>query len=97
MTTTTANSPQLKIMDLPPAIMALWAKSGDPHGHPLLLYMLDVAAVTESLLGREPRGTLAWAAVNFGIELVHAGRWLGALVGLHDFGKASPGFQVKWP
>lgn len=26
-----------------------------------------------------------------------APRWLAALVGLHDFGKAMPGFQRKWP
>jgi len=59
--------------------------------------MLDVAAVAESLLRRESPRTLTWAAQSFGLEPNAACRWLAALVGLHDFGKAIPGFQAKWP
>lgn len=84
------------IAKLPLSTQALWAKSGEPHGHPLLLHMLDVAAVAEALLHREPSATLAWTAAPFGLPTPCALRWLAALIGLHDFGKAVPGFQAKW-
>ncbi|WP_213378744.1 CRISPR-associated helicase Cas3' [Allochromatium tepidum] len=75
----------------------LWAKSGDPIGHGLLAHMLDVAAVAESILDRESPRTQTWAACVFGLPPQRVGRWLGAIAGLHDFGKAIPGFQFKWP
>lgn len=87
----------MRIIDLPRSVSTLWAKSGEPDGHPLLLHMLDVAAVAETLLGRESDSTLAWAAFQFGFERPDTKRWLAALIGLHDFGKASSGFQAKWP
>jgi CRISPR-associated endonuclease/helicase Cas3 len=87
----------MKIADLPPSVIALWAKSDESIGHPLLLHMLDVAAVAETLLKREPDSALDWVSEQFGFERQHARRWCAALVGLHDFGKASPGFQAKWP
>lgn len=59
--------------------------------------MLDVAAVAEALLEAEPPSTLYWAAQAFGLPEPAVTRWLAALVGLHDFGKAIPGFQCKWP
>jgi CRISPR-associated endonuclease/helicase Cas3 len=59
--------------------------------------MLDVAAVAETLLQREPNSSLAWIGEQFGVEPPDCVRWCAALVGLHDFGKASPGFQAKWP
>lgn len=75
----------------------IWAKSGEGHGHGLLAHMLDAAAVCEALLAREPRSSLDWAASQFGLPVESVGRWLAAIVGLHDFGKAIPGFQGKWP
>ena len=68
----------------------LWAKSPptDPaqqEGYPLLPHLLDVAAVATCLL----------AAVPCPVALPMAEAWIVALVGLHDFGKASPGFQIK--
>ena len=68
----------------------LWAKSPptDPaqqEGYPLLPHLLDVAAVATCLLD----------AVPCPVELPMAAAWIVALVGLHDFGKASPGFQIK--
>ncbi|MEX8501105.1 CRISPR-associated helicase Cas3' [Leptothrix ochracea] len=86
--------------DIHPAARRLWAKSGDPAGHSLLAHMLDVAAVVEQLLCREPAATLAWTADVFGWPMENLGdlpRWLGWLVGQHDFGKATIGFQAKWP
>lgn len=85
-----------RFADLPPAARALWAKSGDPLGHPLLAHMLDVAAVAERMLAREPSTTLAWAATSLQLPST-ASRAVAALVGLHDLGKALPGFQGKWP
>jgi CRISPR-associated endonuclease/helicase Cas3 len=72
-------------------IGALWAKSpsSDPlqqeNGYPLLPHLLDVAAVAASLL----------EAVPCPVPLPIDESWVMALVGLHDLGKASPGFQVK--
>lgn len=79
------------------AARVIWAKSGDGAGHSLLAHMLDVASVVETLLEREPLSTRAWAARQFGLPPAHAIRWLAAIAGLHDFGKAIPGFQTKWP
>jgi len=81
---------------LPPAVRALWAKSDEGQGHGLLAHLLDVAATAEVLLQREPASTLAWASTQFGLPPEHTARWLAAAVGLHDFGKAIPGFQAKW-
>ena len=59
--------------------------------------MLDVAAVAEAILLRESSQTRVWAARFFGLPEEEAPRWLAAMSGLHDFGKAIPGFQRKWP
>lgn len=83
--------------ELPRAARALWAKSGDNTGHGLLAHMLDVAAVAEQILQREPPATLAWAAAAFNHPVANLIRWLAWLVGQHDFGKGTIGFQDKWP
>lgn len=59
--------------------------------------MLDVAAVAESILQHEPPRTLIQASRGLHLSPKDAQRWIAALVGLHDFGKAIPGFQAKWP
>jgi CRISPR-associated endonuclease/helicase Cas3 len=70
-----------------------WAKSAPAtsttcHGHALLSHLLDVAAVARVLLERFiPPPALQ----EFRAEV------LAALAGLHDYGKAIPGFQAKWP
>ena len=86
-----------RFSELSAAAVAIWAKSGEPNGHGLLAHVLDVAAVAERLLARESPATLAWAASVFGLSIETASRALAALVGLHDIGKAIPGFQAKWP
>lgn len=75
----------------------LWAKSDEHGGHHLLAHLLDVAAVAEIILSREPPSTLRWIADALGLSDVHGAGWITFLVGLHDFGKAIPGFQDKWP
>lgn len=77
-------------MDLGIGIELLWAKSpapdfGQVEGYPLLPHLLDVAAVGSALL----------AAVPCPVDLPMSNAWIAALVGLHDLGKASPGFQCK--
>jgi len=90
------SSASVRFDDLPPVTRALWAKSGEPEGHGLLSHMLDVSAVAEELLYREPPQTLDWASVAFHVPRQGVVRWLALLAGLHDFGKAIPGFQRKW-
>lgn len=83
--------------ELPAPVRALWAKSDETFGHPLLGHMLDVAATTKVILGFEPPSTIAWLAQALGLPQAAVVPWLAVLVGLHDFGKAIPGFQSKWP
>lgn len=78
-------------------VCSLWAKSGEKQGHPLLAHMLDVAAVAEAIIELEPAATHQHLARQFGLAAEVAPRWLAALAGLHDVGKAIPGFQDKWP
>lgn len=80
---------------LHPAVRSIWAKSGEPHGHGLLCHMLDVAAVAFVLLEYCPTEQ-AQLAHWFALPAPHVRRWLACLVGLHDLGKAIPGFQAKW-
>ncbi|GAB3393408.1 CRISPR-associated helicase Cas3' [Azotobacter armeniacus] len=86
-----------RFSQLAPQTRRLWAKSGDPLGHGLLAHLLDVAAVAEVLLEHEPPGTLEHFARQFGLPEQFFARHVATLVGLHDFGKAIPGFQAKWP
>lgn len=86
-----------RFSDLNTSTRAIWAKSGEPFGHGLLAHMLDVAAVAEAILQRESSRTRAWAAEAFGVSKQALPRWLAVFCGLHDFGKAIPGFQIKWP
>lgn len=78
---------------------SIWSKSEpeDGAGHNLLAHLLDVAAVAETLLEREPESTLDWASRRLSLPREQCLRWIAALVGLHDFGKAIPGFAIKWP
>lgn len=79
------------------AARSVWAKSGDGAGHGLLAHMLDVAAVASEILLLEPQSTMQWLMHETGLEQQSALCFVSALVGLHDLGKATPGFQDKWP
>lgn len=89
------NEPVL-FSNLDPLASVLWAKSGEDQGHPLLAHMLDVAAVAEAILELEPVTTHQHLASQFGLSVETAPHWLATLAGLHDVGKAIPGFQAKW-
>ena len=85
-----------RFADLPSAALSIWAKSGDDgqQGQGLLAHMLDVAAVAERILRREPPSTVTWAANQFRIEEAELVRWVAWLAGQHDLGKATVGFQL---
>lgn len=76
--------------------MALWAKSGETQGHGLLLHMLDVAAVAESILEREPPAIREWISGRMNLQASEVARWVAYCCGLHDIGKATAAFQRKW-
>ena len=88
---------EMRFSSLSDCARRLWAKSGDGFGHGVLAHLLDVAAVAESIFQHEPESSLDWAAQALGVRREHVARWIACLIGLHDFGKAIPGFQDKWP
>ncbi len=77
----------------------LWAKYDSDNNnrwHPLILHMIDVAAVADVVLSREPQTTRDRLAALIGLSWMDARPWILLLVACHDLGKASPGFQLKW-
>jgi len=77
----------------------LWGKSkkaDQAKWHPLLLHMLDAAAVTsimwEKCLANDLKNDLSNI---FGLKQGEMGSLLAFWVSLHDIGKAVPGFQKK--
>ena len=86
----------MNFSDLTAGTRAIWAKSAESGGHGLLAHMLDVAAVAEAVLQHESSTTRIWVAEQFGLPESGVIRWIATFAGLHDFGKAIPGFQRKW-
>jgi len=76
----------------------LWAKTratGPVRFHPLLCHLLDVAAAALMLWEQVlPDSTRADITASLGLPHGPAGRLLAFWAGLHDIGKASPGFQA---
>lgn len=73
-------------------------KKSDHGGHPLVHHVLDVAAVAFAVLENLPSAAKVDTTKALGMEQFdQAARCIAALVGLHDLGKAVPGFQAKWP
>ena len=84
----------IMVMRISPAVctmanpLLLWAKSpakGQSDGYPLLPHLLDVAAVASKLQQTIPCP----------VRMPCSPAWVSALVGFHDLGKATPGFQRK--
>ena len=68
--------------------LTIWAKSnpeGDGPGYPLLPHLLDVAAV----------GARLQRLIPCPVKTPCSPEWITALVGAHDLGKCTPGFQFK--
>ena len=81
------------------AFKQLWAKTsaeGDVRWHPLILHLLDVSAVADVVLMREPRQTRERMAGIIGLPWEQARPWLLLVIACHDLGKACPVFQCKW-
>ena len=75
----------------------LWAKSSEQGGLPLIRHMLDVAAVAWELLDTLGPAAMERRARALSLTPPQTHSWLSLLVGTHDLGKATPGFQAKWP
>lgn len=86
---------------------AVWAKTargavtlgpGEANWHPLICHMMDVAMVASRLwryvlptsLAEQVRAALGVTTIK------EAGRWFAYFAGLHDLGKAYPGFALRW-
>lgn len=84
---------------VPQNLRYLWAKTGEgpDHWHPLILHLLDVAASADAIMSREPASTRTRMGAVLGLSWEEARPWILLIVACHDLGKASPGFQLKWP
>ncbi len=75
---------------------ALWAKSNEYGGYPLPMHLLDVAAVAYELCLRLPDSASARLARELGCKSSQVTSLVSMWAGMHDLGKATPGFQRKW-
>ncbi|MBC7526155.1 MAG: CRISPR-associated endonuclease Cas3'' [Chthonomonadaceae bacterium] len=81
----------------------LWGKTdrqlpaSSTNFHPLLFHLLDVAYCAEVLWSRLPPSLKRRMAQAVRMSEEDAGRLFVLLAGLHDLGKAFPGFQKKVP
>lgn len=79
-------------------IGAFWAKRNTASGslYSLLSHMIDAAAVSGELWHTALHPSARrFLTEQTGLEDAQAREWIAFLVGLHDIGKASPGFQFK--
>jgi len=84
-----------------PRWLEFWGKARaenelGPSWHPIAHHLLDVAAVTEALLGARSL-VVRRVAKLLEIECDEARSLIVALAGLHDIGKFAPAFQAKSP
>jgi CRISPR-associated endonuclease/helicase Cas3 len=74
----------------------LWAKSSVGGGLPVIRHVADVAAVATALFELLPEQRKNRVALNLRLTRAQASAWIATIVGAHDIGKATPGFQAKW-
>lgn len=81
------------------SLLQLWAKKseGNPPSHyPLVLHMIDVAAVAQAMWDKVLQAsTRAFFTEQLGVSEGDARRWVSFWASLHDIGKATPTFQAK--
>jgi len=79
-------------------LLKLWAKKkkdSDVH-YPLFYHMVDVATVTKELWERSLHaGAKNFISREISLPDTEARKWVSFWAGLHDIGKASPGFQAQ--
>jgi CRISPR-associated endonuclease/helicase Cas3 len=69
---------------------------GGSSWHPLICHLLDVAASAEAMWDEVlPLAWKARLADMLGLDMAATRTWVVFLAGLHDLGKASPGFQLQ--
>ena len=82
-------------------MMRLWGKTrkGNPGlFHPLMFHMLDTACVAGAMWRKSFSGAVRRRFADpLGLSDCSTRDWLSYLSGLHDIGKASPGFQATNP
>jgi CRISPR-associated endonuclease/helicase Cas3 len=80
-------------------LLNMWAKKSDDSAdrYPLLFHMLDTAAVCGEIWGKcLQKSSQIFIARELDISSESEARqWVSFWAGLHDIGKASPGFQSK--
>jgi len=79
-------------------ILQLWAKKSDEFAdcYPLIFHMLDTVAVCEEIWEKcLQKSTQQFMAKELGLSSESARQLVSFMAGLHDIGKASPGFQSK--
>ncbi len=89
---------QEEIVTGPNRLLLLWAKKReDPESrYPLLCHMLDTAMVTREMWDTTLHsGFKRFFSDQLNLNEEETGLWLSFCTGLHDLGKASPGFQSK--
>ncbi|MBU0609900.1 MAG: hypothetical protein KKI08_18595, partial [Armatimonadetes bacterium] len=78
-------------------VLDLWGKLSGRTGnlyHPLAYHLIDAAVSAEALWHHVlPAATRDLYCTQMQAEPAQVQRWLTFLVGLHDLGKATPGFQ----
>lgn len=80
------------------ANLLLWAKKSDDSDdhYPLLFHMLDTAAVCGEIWDMcLQKSAQQFMSKELAVPPESAMQWVSFLAGLHDIGKASPGFQSK--
>jgi CRISPR-associated endonuclease/helicase Cas3 len=82
-----------------PNYQLLWAKTSNKSSstHPLICHLMDVAQVTYALWQQTlPPPLKTQMAGMLQLDVEETGRLIAFWAGLHDLGKASPGFQRKY-
>jgi len=89
------------VVEIPPIplVQQLWAKTSKDRTltHPLVCHLMDVAQVAHTLWQQVlTDSSRAHFAAALGLNTDDAGRTIAFWIGLHDLGKACPGFQCLY-
>lgn len=85
-------------INIDPRLHLLWAKAGSGSAgyHPLLYHLIDVTQVVLSIWNNSlPASSRKYFSDLLDLDETSTGKLLAFWAGLHDLGKAGPGFQAK--